>query len=281
MILPDRQDLLQKIITGLRHRRLEVERVGDTLNLASGAGRMAHKANLDPEPFFAWLQAREVSEAEATRELSRQLGGYLRGVELVLSEPVNSPASRWSYEQSAGRMTNAIEVEGFIHGVEAATEGERPWHAPFAEGLIQVVTLSLDRGMRPLTERQVEAWGATDDRVFSAARSMLYHKTRDAELTPHPEEPGVFQVTQGDGFDAARCLVLPDVFFLELDEASFRFALPSPDLLLYTQAREDQPERLTALARAAKSAHDSEEYPLSAKTYKLAGGRPTTAAPCE
>ncbi len=265
---------LDALIKALEAQRIAVEPIAGTLNLTRGKGLTASKANIDPAPLFTRL---EEAEDEATTQ--RLLAGYVSGVSLTLMEPPNSKASAMSYEQIAGRMMPNIEVDTYILGVKAAS-GFEPWYVPFTDGLIQVVYLNLDRGMRPLTQDQVERWGATDDRIFSAARSMLFHKTRHALIEPVDEaHPDIKRVTMGDGYDAARGMVLTDVFFSELDEQRFRFAMPSQDVILFTELTKDEPERLTDLKEAAKGLFNKTNYPISSDIYKLNSTRPMTASP--
>lgn len=259
---------LEALLEALRAEKFDTNLVAGTINVSRGVGRTASKANLDPRELFERLGG----EADMSDLRQRQLlAGYVSGVALSLREPPNSRASSMSYEQLAGGMLSNIEVDTFALGVEAV-HGVKPWSAPFAlaDGLIQVVYLSIDRGMRPLTLDQVERWGATDDRIYSAARSMLFHKTRDVTLDPFEGSAQVRHVRRGDGHDAARSMVLTDVFFSELDESSFHFAIPSQDHLLFTEITRDGSqaplEELEALA--AKTLKES-KYPLSSNIYTI------------
>ena len=267
--MPSRDDLIEAAAQALRELRLEAERIGDTLNVTQGRGRMAVKANLDMDPLLERLDG--VADPV---ERARHLGGFASGVKGVLAEPPRSKAREWTYEMTAGRMLPNLESDAFLLGVAAASEDEA-WHTRFSEDLILTVYVELDRGLRVLTRQQVEAWGATDDRIYSAARSMLFHKTRQARRAPLEQTPRVHELRVGDGFDAARSIVVTEVFFTELDEASFRFAAPHQDALLYVQGTDD--EALTQLQAATQAAYAEADYPLSPRLYRLDGNRPATA----
>ena len=263
--------LREQLIEALRARDMHVEPIGGMFNLSSGTGPRATKLNIDPSALVRRLEA----EPEAAQR--RLMAGYVSGVDLALSEPPRSQANQLSYEQIAGRMLPNLEVETFALGVSDAL-GVAPWSAPFVEDLIQVVYLDLDRGRRPLTLDQVERWGATDDRIYSAARSMLFHRTRDVELEAAEGAPGLWRVSRGDGHDAARCMVLPDVFYAELDESRFIFSIPSQDELLYAQPRpEEREEAIAALKLAAEAIHKRASYPLSLSALELLATRPMAA----
>lgn len=263
-----RDELIAAIADALGEHRVSTERIGDTLNATLGKGLMASKANLDLAPVLEHL------EGVAPEALPRQIAGFASGVRAVMLEPKRSKASQWTYEETAGRMLPNLEVDTFVLGAEAAGQ-ETPWHARFSDELLLTVYIQLDRGLRLVTLPQMERWGATDDRIYSAARSMLFHRTRDAQLAPHEDLAHVRRVRVGDGYDAVRSIVLTDVFFADLDESSFRFSAPHQDLLLYVQG--DDEERLAQLREATRRAFEGADYPLSDAIYSLEAGRPITA----
>lgn len=263
-----RETHIEAISDALGARRLEVERIGDTLNVKDGPGRFASKANLDLEPILDVL-----GDADEANQ-RRLIAGFVNGVKTVLAEPPRSKAGDWTYEQTAGRVMPNLEVDTYLLGVKAAGM-EEPWHVRFSDDLLLVITIELDRGYRPLTQAQVDAWGATSDRVYSAARSMLFHKTRDVRLRKDEPSPGVHMVKLGDGHDAARSIVLTEVFFSELDEGTFRFGTPNQDMLYYVQSLDE--ETLEALASATREAYEASDYPLSSALFELQPTRPATA----
>lgn len=263
-----RETHIEAITAALRHNKITIERIGDTLNAKKGMGRMATRANLDLEEILARLEGSD----EADR--AHHVAAFTSGALAVLSEPAYSRAHEWTYEQTAGRMMLNIEGAAFAAGVRAASTDE-PWFEPLDHELIVVTYIELDRGYRVITQAQVEAWGATSDRIFSAGRSMLYHKSREVRLVALDGATQVTKVSRGDGYDSARALVLPEVFYIEIDEPKFRFAIPHQDLLLYIQSEDD--EALEALEAAATAAWSAADYPLSRSIYSLEPGRPPRA----
>ena len=262
------RDALRK---GLEARKIAVrEQGGDRLELTYGQGLMAQKREIDLGPVLERLEGQGPGEVE-TRRL---VVGYIQGVHEALSEPKKSRASQWSYELSAGKMMLSLQVETYVAGVLAVRPEEPVWHAPFVDDVVAVVVVELDRGLRPLSTDQVTRWGATDDRIFSAARSMLFHKTRDLPLGQMEGFPGVFRLSKGDGYDAARAFVAADAYYSEVDESKFEFAIPHQDALLFIQ----QERHRESLRAAAQQEAMASECPLSFAALKLERtGRPPRA----
>lgn len=262
--MADTTQWMESLEARLADRRLEVDRVENMLNVKAGSGVIAAKANLDPAPLWAVLEESEPSGYE------RLIEGYVSGVKHVLLEPKRSKASEWDYVESAGRLLPNVEVHTFRLGAQAAA-GELPWTLDFHEDLVIAYLLDLDMGMRVLTESQVEGWSASIERVTAAARSLLFHKSRN--LTPEKLEgfDGVEKINAGDSYDAMRSIVVADVYFSDFDD-SYRFSMPTQDALLFTRGHQDaQLEQL----RAATDAHfDDATYPLSRSIYGFEVGRP-------
>lgn len=184
---------------------------------------------------------------------------------MVLQEAPKSRASTWTFNQAAGRIFPIVETAAFGIGVRAAS-GSSAFTLPLYDDLNFAFIIESDRGWRCLTSTQAEAWGVASDRIRAAARSMLYHRTRDLPWRPVDEH--VFQIQKGDGFDAARCMVFEDVFFSDVGP-HFRFGIPDPDTLLFV--RGDSPAELDALKTAVDKLYASATAPLSARLYAQDG----------
>lgn len=247
----------------LRDRRLEVERVEDTFNVSQGTGITAHKANIDPLPLQENL-------SEQTQVRHRQIAAFASGVKHVLLEPVRSSADEWDFVESAGRLAPAIHSATFELGVRQAA-GKPAWTRPFVDDLRVVYFLQLDRGLRVLTTAQVEDWGVTDDRITSAARSLLFHKTRNHDFSCVDNFESVRRLHVGDGLDAARCLVVADAFYSDVDEG-FRFSLPSPDHFL--AVFDGQPSSIDELQAATDAVYGDTDEPLSTRIFAFELGKP-------
>lgn len=253
----------------LVERRLEVERVESTLNVKAGKGIIAAKANVDPAELW------DVLADTAPQGRDRLIIGYASGVKHVLMEPKRSDASQWDYVKTAGRLLPNIEVHTFRLGAQAAA-GEPPWTLEFHEDLIVAYLVDLDLGMRVLTEGQVDGWSATEDRVSSAARSLLFHKSRSVKPQKLDEFEGVEKIHTGDTYDAMRSIVVADLFFGDFDD-SYRFSMPSQDALLFV--RGDDESSVESLRSATDAHFDEADYPLTRSIYAFDVGRPVLCEP--
>ena len=259
---------LEALCAALEARKLKVKRAaGGAITVQEGVGLRAQEATL------------ELSALERALERAQPAhrAGLLRacsyGVKGALVTPARAQVmDQWTYEQVAGKMFLGVVDPGLDAGVQAVT-GSPCWRLPIDEDLGLMAWIELEQGRRPITQAQAQRWGVTDDRVQSAARSMLYHRTRDVithrGYLGHPE---VQAVALGDGLDAARCVVICDVLFGELDEFKAVMAMPHPDLLLLAPSREAQ--ALAQLQAAAWAAYEAAEHPLSPRIYALERGRP-------
>ncbi len=254
---------LAELSEALRSRRLEVERVEDTFNVSQGTGIMAHKAHIDPRPLLEEL----APEADERR---RQIAAYASGVKHVLLEPARSKASQWDFVESAGGLLPGLQAPSFSLGVEAAG-GNPPWVRDFPGDIVVAYFIKLDRGIRVLTTDQVERWDVSDDRITSAARSLLFHNTRHHQFKPFEEAGFVRRLRTGDGHDAARFLVVEDVFYTDID-AGFRFSLPTPDHFL--SIFEDSGDAVDELKDKTLEVYREADYPLSKTIYRFESGRP-------
>ncbi|MFB6350413.1 MAG: hypothetical protein ABEN55_09785 [Bradymonadaceae bacterium] len=256
--------LEQRLEELLRQERLEVDAVGGMLNLSRGSGSMEAKVNLDPQPFLTKLA--DLDE----RARRRRLAGYVRGIRHALLEPGDSNADHWEFTTAAGNLAMSLEVDSFVDGVEAAA-GSPAWFDELDDDLVYVYLLELDMGMRVVTRDQFERWSASRDRVVEGARSMLYHKAQGESPTELEGVERVEQLRVGDGFDAARCLVLDDLFWGELDDSS-RLAMPTPDDLYFV--RDGTDAHVDALRRAAHQRFEEAQYPLSNALFRFERGKP-------
>lgn len=251
---------LSLVVDALREQRLEVSEVDGTLNVAQGTGLMAHKANLQPARLLAALA--DAPELQA----KRLAAGYASGVKAVLLEPVRSKARHWTFVESAGSVLPTIEVRSFAWGVADAA-GEEALIDEIGDELVLAWTMRLSRGMRVVTKPQYDEWGVTRDRMVAAARSLLFHMTRDVDWASGDWPETVYAIRVGDGFDASRILVVEDVFYSQLD-VGWRFAMPEQNILLAVST----PDATDALSEVARTMYKTAPYPLSAQIWRLERG---------
>lgn len=276
--MPTHDALFETLTQSLRRHGLAVSVVHHTLNVSRGEGLQEKKANVDPGAFFEELLVLEPSEA------LRLVLGYARGIFHAFLEPVRSRGSALDFYASAGKLAMALEVRSFARGIEAVT-GELAWTRPFVDDLVWVCHIELDQGLRVLTQPQFERWEVSADRVWAGARSMLYHRSRALRPVPLASVEGfagiegiegVCVADNGDGAGAARCAVLGDLFFSDIS-AGFRFALPTPELMVFVQ--EHSPQALASLAQATQMAVERGSYALSSALFGFDFGKPVVVAP--
>lgn len=254
---------LSSLEDSLRARRLDVERVEDTFNVQQGTGIMATKAHIDPRRLFDTL-----SDDEEIRR--RQIAGFVNGIKHVLLEPKRSSADEWDFVESAGRLVPAPQASTFTLGVQEAA-GQTPWTVDFVDDLHFAYFIQLDRGLRVLTEAQVERWGVSEDRITAAARSLLFHKTRNLDFQPFEDNSEVQRLHAGDDLDAARCLVVADAFYSDIGD-EFRFALPSTEHFLCVL--QSTPDGLAELSDATRKIYLEADTPLSTRIFRFETGTP-------
>lgn len=268
------QSIIENLTDRLQDLRIHVERIADTLNVSHGEGLMSHKANLDLTPLFERLQ--NTPEPEQ----NRLIAGYASGVLHVLLEPARSRARDWTFIESTGGITPNIEVDTFALGAEAAS-GEPAFTLPLTTNsdndLVISYIIHLNRGLRVLSIPQKTDWAVSQDRITAAARSLLYHKTRDAKPVPYdPALPGVMAIRTGDNYDAARSLVFADAFYHDVTDAC-RFTMPTQDIFLYIL--NNSPDERTALQQATAQEFSRAAYPLSSEIFHFVSGKPTPETP--
>ena len=254
---------LTELIDALQIRRVTVERKGHIFDVKKGTGIMAHESTFDAGPLLEELKDHQLPRR-------RQIAAFASGVHHVLLEPSRSQASQWDFVESTGGLIPGIHAPGFEQGVEAAA-GESAWTVDFFGDLRIAYFIKLDRGMRVLTKPQVERWGVSDDRITSAARSILFHNTRNLDFQTFDDGAYVKQLRSGDGHDATRCLVVGDAFFGDID-AGFRFTMPSPDHFLAVM--DATAESTEELRQTTESTYQDVDYPLSTQVFRFETGKP-------
>ena len=249
--------LLNATTTYLEAEVLDVEPTSaGRLRVSRGRFRDKREVELDLTPLEGWLA--EHPEAPPRRAAA----GFATGVGAALRSPTDARAENLSFVDAAGGLAPVLECETFALGAEAA--GLRPWLQPFTDGLVVAYVVDVDRGQLLLGERRVAAWGVSDDRITSGARSMLYHRTRDLPLEEHPSSTCAFY-SAGDGHDAARATILRDLDYNRLRRGLW-FALPARNLLMLRDATDDA-DAARAFLAAVEAEWDQAEHPISRRVY--------------
>ncbi len=251
---------IEEIVDGIREGSLEASIVESTVNVKLGQGLRAHKVNIDLQPYIDDLP-------EGTKRKS-WIGGFGAGVRAVVSEPARSRASEWPFERAAGRIMPEVHHRAFIEGVEAANDGDTPFTVALIDDLVVAYVMALDQGFRPVTSSQVEAWGATSDRVAGAGRSLLFHKSMNLRWSAD----GPIHRLGLDDSSAARALIFEDLFFTELTSSEIAFAMPTTQHFLFVNGQTT--ENLAALKSEAVEVFEHADYPLTPAIYRFERGLP-------
>lgn len=261
--------IVDKVEKQLLHQGFEITRDGDSLELnkPETAGRDARTTRVDPTEFMSATRSND------PERLTNRVEGFVRGIRHALLDPKKSGDGDWTFRKAAGRLVPSIELPAFGQGVKAV-EGQPTWSKSFPDGLQIQYFIELDRGLRVLTAPQVEAWGVTEDRIDSAARSVLYHKTQNESFESHESAESVKTVDIGDGFNAARSLIILDLYYLELSR-DVHFAVPTPNDLLFTT--DDSDEAVQTLSQIAEQTYRREDEGLSPTLFTYDKGNPVEA----
>lgn len=243
----------------LERLRIAVSPFENTWNLTRGEGPMAHRTNLDPGLLPAAQNAQLAAGA---------VHGFARGVAAVMAEPARSTAAQWDFRRTAARVTANLETEAFLAGAQAANGGEPVFFVPFVDDLFLVIYVQLDNGSRVLTRRQVDAWEATNDRVISAARSLLFHHSANVKWGGTPP---VLELDGRDDQNAVRTIVFEDLYYSDF-KPTIRFGIPTQQNFMFVFG--DNSDDIETLKRAVHDTHAAAAYPLSPRVYAFMGGQP-------
>lgn len=253
--------------------RTRLERAGLTVN--EDASRTEWQVSRGGDPFeatgaFDLDRLLEQISSVPTDDQGPFVGAVVRGIAEVLYEPDNSDAAQWEFDRAAGAILPTLERPGFEIGASAVS-GEDIRREPFEADLFITYRILLDAGKRVLTTGQFEGWKASADRVSSAARSLLFHRSRDADPTPLSEDGPVEQFAMDDGHDAARLTVIEDLMFGEFDSSS-RLAIPTADSLFFV--RNGDEESVRTLRSACNQQYEASDHPLTRRLFQFRRSKP-------
>lgn len=137
-------------------------------------------------------------------------------------------------------------------------------HRPIGDDLAACYVIDGPESMTFVCRRHLELWGKSAEDVDRLALSNLRRRSGSPSLRP-PAGPTPLVVRRGDGYDAARMLLLDPS-----DADDLLVALPERDVLW--MARPDGTDLFGLMARnAAQHAHSAR--PLSDRLYVVRGGR--------
>lgn len=240
----------------LRRRKIHAEQLGPTLNLSFGEGLRAQRANID------------LHDCES--QIAHDIESFADGVAMVMREPPRSSAASWDFARTAAHVSPILVPNAFLMGVSSATGGDPAFHVPLSPNVNIAVTVDVGSGVRILPRSQVDRWNATNDRVVAAARSLLFHQTRDARWQKLDGE--LYRLDTLPDERAVCALVFADVFYSQVG-SRLRFGIPSRDEFLFVL--DDEPDKVEALKLAVEKKHGDSISPLTTALFGFESGAPT------
>lgn len=127
------------------------------------------------------------------------------------------------------------------------------------------VAFVIDAGPRvlPITQADLERWRVPSEELREVATDNLWHLTRGASILQE-DLPGreVYQIRQGDGWDAAR-LALPGLWSRLAESCGAPLVLAVPERDRVYAARADQPRSVERLAEHVARDYLAAERPIS------------------
>jgi len=167
----------------------------------------------------------------------------------------------------AASLLPKVERRRFVRAYDAVIAGREgelgdlATHGLFANDLGGglVTTYVQDEGWKfnYIPRGRVAGWDASPGTVHAVGRSNLYHR---AAIDHHAAE-----VSNSDGYDAARVIIVDEVFYDRVGDRGIEVAIPGRDLLLVARGTLDP--------AAVKQAFDLQKYPISPLIFGLRGGR--------
>ncbi len=173
---------------------------------------------------------------------------------LVPNEDLRTGAAALLPKVERARFVRAYDAVVSGRGGDLAVEGL--YYRDFGGGLI--TTYVQDEGWKfnYIPRGRVTGWDASPDTVHSVGRSNLYHR---AALDHHAREVGL-----GDGYDAARAIIIDDVFYDRGDANGVLVAVPGRDLLMVGPDLD---------AAVVAQAYAGSKYPISPEIYRFKDNR--------
>lgn len=192
--------------------------------------------------------------------------GELMAVAAAVEAAVKYPGKRppgEDFRTGAAALLPKIERRRFALAYDAVrpAEDERLLWRDMGGGLAACYVEDQGWRFQYMVRGRFAGWDTTLETVHSGARSNLYHR---AALDWQARE-----VALGDGYDAARAVLLDDVFYDRHGPDGIVFAVPSRDLLLVADRQRGlDPEVVRAAYAAAR-------YPIAPDVFALRDHRVT------
>lgn len=167
----------------------------------------------------------------------------------------------------AAALLPKVERRRFVRAYDAVIAGREgelgdvAVHGLFANELGGglVTTYVQDEGWKfnYIPRGRVAGWDASPGTVHAVGRSNLYHR---AAIDHHAAE-----VAHADGYDAARVIIVDEVFYDREGARGIEVAIPGRDLLMVAKGPLDR--------GAVRQAFALQKYPISPLVFALKAGR--------
>lgn len=230
----------------LKSVRLELE-VGDDGAVLVWEGRRHPVAELALDGLDPRAERAELMAVAAAFEAAVKYPGRL-----APGEDLRTGAAALLPKVERARFGVAYDAVVRGRGGDVAVDGL--YVRDFGGGLITAYVQDEGWKFNYVPRGRVAAWDASPDTVHSVGRSNLYHR---AALDHRARE-----VALGDGYDAARAILMDDVYYDRGGADGIEVAVPSRDLIMVG------PDVDSA---AVRHAFESARYPISPEVFVFRG----------
>lgn len=138
---------------------------------------------------------------------------FFRGIAAVLLAPrLTRRESTMPFPEAAAKIRPSLEGPLFAAGALAAGSATPFGGSPFGDFFVAHF-VDHDRGSVLIDEQKRATWQVSVEHLEKAALSLVYHQTYDHEPIALAGVPEATYFAFGDGADAARSLLLNDLFY--------------------------------------------------------------------
>jgi len=247
--MPEFSDLLTRLKALLGTVRLGLEAGGD---LAEG-GVITWETRRYP---VVDLCLDGIDESALQGELLAVAAAFEAAVKypgrLVAGEDLRTGAAALLPKVERARFGRAYDAVVLGRGGDLAVDGL--YVRDFGGGLITAYVQDEGWKFNYIPRGRVAGWDASIDTIHSVGRSNLYHK---AALDHRARE-----VALSDGYDAARSILLDDVFYDRTSGDGIEVAIPGRDLVMVGPG---------LAAAVVRQAYELAKYPISPEIFVFKG----------
>lgn len=192
----------------------------------------------------------------------------LMAVAAAIEAAVKYPARDVPGEElrtGAAALLPKLERKRFALTYDAVCASDALLWSDFGGGLATCYVEDQGWKFQYMGQRRFAGWDTTIGTVHSVARSNLYHR---AALDYQARE-----IALGDGYDAARAIIVGDVFYDRDGPDGIVFAVPARDLLMV--AAPGRP----LVREAVQQAYAQAKYPLSPEVFAFSADQARVVRP--